>query len=204
MNSFSGMLNGVRLATIIAYGSGFGLHTLTFATQAVANDHSFAGVVATFHVLTPRIAPNQPVQVNVTLENTSAAPVVFRLVTGLIPNIRLYDKKRNLMSPRFGPMSTGNIITNVHLDPGELCTTRIEDRLGDYYYVPPGTYYLRFTYDLRLITNEKLKRWYMTKYHSNTHVLWDTHWYRLSVSGSKLSCQIAVIDRCDMARSHRI
>jgi hypothetical protein len=60
--------------------------------------------------------------------------------------------------------------------------TTIEDRLTNCYELPPGRYYLRFMYDLRLITDETLMRRYMSRYHTKNYTVWGPHWYPLFIS----------------------
>lgn len=154
---------------------------------AVENDNGsndvqiFNGVAARFRVTNPTIRIDEQLNVSLTLKNVSTNPVSFRFIGPLGPSVRVYDSRRHRVPFRAGASLGEYPAANVDLQPGEEFKTVLTGMLGDYYDLQPGDYYLRFIYDLRLITDSRLMKQYMAKYGSQNVVSWDSRWYRFSV-----------------------
>jgi hypothetical protein len=139
------------------------------------------GVAAKFRLINPRIRPNESLKVSLTLKNVSTKSVKFGLIAPLAPNVEVYDSSRRKLSFRMGSSLGEYPGFDVELQPGQEFKTTLTGTLGDYYDLSPGDYYLRFIYDLRSITNDRVKQQYMAKYGSKNVILWDRRWYRFSV-----------------------
>jgi hypothetical protein len=160
-----------------------GLVSCVSAGELNGDNRVFAGVETTFHLRRSHIRRNETVQVDVTLKNIGHHPVTFRLVGPLIPNIELYDANRKRVDFRTGFILGDYPVADIELVPGQVFKTTIEDQLTNCYELPVGRYYIRFIYDLRLISDETLMKQYMRRYHTQDYTPWSAHWYPLFVSG---------------------
>ncbi|HEV2841929.1 MAG TPA: hypothetical protein VGW39_11430 [Chthoniobacterales bacterium] len=147
-----------------------------------------SGVTSTFQLLNAVIRSGEPINIRVTLHNESASPVEFRYVNGsFIEHIRIYDTRHRQVPVRLNAPFLESGAEKVILQPGEQFTNVVNADLWQMYDLEPGTYELRFYYDLRLIADETLAAKSMKRYHSRDWILWDMKRYPLTVIDAEVS-----------------
>jgi hypothetical protein len=147
-----------------------------------------SGVTSTFQLLNTVIRSGEPINIRVTLHNESASPVEFRYVTGsFIEHIRIYDARHHQVPARLNAPFLESGAEKVILQPGEQFMNVVTADLWQMYDLEPGTYEVRFYYDLRLIADETLAAMSMKRYHSKDWILWDMKRYPLTVVGAEAS-----------------
>jgi hypothetical protein len=147
-----------------------------------------SGVTSNFQLLNAVIRSGEPIRIRVTLHNESASPVEFRYVTGsFIEHIRIYDARHRQVLPRLNAPFLESGAEKINLQPGEQLTNVVAADLWQMYDLEPGTYELRFYYDLRLIADEALAAKSMKRYHSKDWILWNMKTYPLTVIDAEVS-----------------
>lgn len=147
-----------------------------------------SGVTSNFQLLNAVIRSGEPIKIRVTLHNESASPVEFRYVTGsFIEHIRIYDARHRQVPARLNAPFLESGADKVNLQPGEQLVNVVTADLWQMYDLEPGTYQLRFCYDLRLIADETLAAKSMKRYHSRDWILWDRKRYPLTVVDQEIS-----------------
>lgn len=170
-----------RIAIALVLVVGFTTEGFTGEGQRGSAARVFNGVTASFRLFSHAIRTGEPLKVELTLRNTSGKTVSFRFTGPLVASIWVYDSAKRKLPFRMGSSLGEYPAATVELKPGAEFKTTLTGSLGDYYDLKPGKYYLRFIYDLRDISDPNAARRYMSEYHSENVVLWDTRWYRFSI-----------------------
>jgi hypothetical protein len=165
------------------------LPLLLFALTAYAKhgdtkntSQPICGVTSKFQLLNSVVRSGEPIKIRVTLHNESTSPVAFRYVTGsFIEHVRIYDARDRQVPVRLNAPFLESGADKVSLRPGEQFVNVVTADLWQIYDLEPGTYELRFYYDLRLIADETLAAKSMKRYHSKDWILWDVKTYPLTV-----------------------
>lgn len=146
------------------------------------------GVTSNFQLLNAVIRSGEPIKIRVTLHNESASPKEFRYVTGsFIEHVRVYDARHRQVPVRLNAPFLESGAAKVNLQPGEEFANVVTADIWQMYDLEPGTYELRFYYDLRLIADETLAAKSMKRYHSSDWILWDMKTYPLTVVEQEFS-----------------
>src|SRR5205085_3277060 len=150
--------------------------------DAKNTSRAISGVTSQFELLNTVIRSGEPIKIRVTLHNESTSPVEFRYVTGsFIEHVRIYDARDRQVPVRLNAPFLESGADKVNLRPGEQFVNVVTADLWQIYNLEPGTYELRFYYDLRLIADETLAAKSMKRYHSKDWILWDMKTYPLTV-----------------------
>jgi hypothetical protein len=156
--------------------------------DAKNTSRAISGVTSQFALLNTVIRSGEPIKIRVTLHNESTSPVEFRYVIGsFIEHVRIYDSRDRQVPVRLNAPFLESGADKVNLRPGEQFVSVVTADLWQIYDLEPGTYELRFYYDLRLIADETLAAKSMKRYHSKDWVLWDTKKYPLTVVDQEIS-----------------
>jgi hypothetical protein len=157
----------------------------TESNDKVDSSRMIDGVIAKFKVISPVLDNvDAPLKVSLVLRNTNARPISFQFIGPLVPSIRVYDASRRELPYRRNSSLGEYPSARVKLPPKGEFRTVLFGELSEYYDLSPGTYYIRFLYDLRLIDNRKLQKELMRKYRSENIALWNTNWYRLCIKNT--------------------
>lgn len=168
-----------------------------YAKHGAAKNTSRAisGVASQFELLNTVIRSGEPIRVRVTLHNESTSPVEFRYVTdSFIEHVRIYDARHRQVPVRLNAPFLEPGADKVNLRPGEQFVNVVTADLWQTYDLEPGTYELRFYYDLRLIADETLAAKSMKRYHSKDWILWNVKTYPLTVVEQKVTDSARRID----------
>jgi len=150
--------------------------------DAKNTSRAISGVTSQFELLNTVIRSGEPIKIRITLHNESTSPVEFRYVTGsFIEHVRIYDARDRQVPVRLNAPFLESGADKVNLRPGEQFVNVVTADLWQIYDLEPGTYELRFYYDLRLIADETLAAKSMKRYHSKDWILWDVKTYPLTV-----------------------
>jgi hypothetical protein len=146
------------------------------------NGRTFNGVEAMFEVVTPTIRVSQSLCIKFTFRNVSSQPKSFRYAASIMPNTLILDSRGQRLTFRRDAPTPEPVAPRIPLQPGGAFVTKICAKIADYYELSPGTYYLQFRYDLRLIDDPAVARRYMKLYQSRDFVLWDRRRYSFVVA----------------------
>ncbi len=138
-------------------------------------------VVAGFRILTPTIRSSQRLCVKLLLHNLSKRPKTFAYGASLVPDVLVFDGHGRELPLRSDAPTIEPVAPRISLKPGESFDTDICSKIGEYYELLPGRYYLQFRYDLRLIGDTTVARRYMELYRSDDFIVWDRRRYFFSV-----------------------
>jgi intracellular proteinase inhibitor BsuPI len=167
----------VAVALLVSCSAAYAKHG-----DAKNTSRAISGVSSQFELLNTVIRSGEPIKIRVTLHNESTSPVEFRYVTGsFIEHVRIYDARHRQVHVRLNAPFLESGADKVTLQPGEQFVNVVTADLWQMYDLKPGTYELRFYYDLRLIADETLAAKSMKRYHSKDWILWDMKTYPLTV-----------------------
>ena len=143
----------------------------------------FNGVTANFAIENASLRQNDFLRIRLMLRNTSAKRVTFPYIAApFILHTRVFSVARSELNRRIDAPLPEPAAAQIDLAPGGNYQTVVAVDLGTYYELPPGKYYLRFYYDLRLLDDKELIEHYRELYHSSDLVLWDTRYYPFLVT----------------------
>lgn len=148
--------------------------------QGSDNPPSLNGVTAKFALQNPIVRKPGPLKIHLMLHNTCDRIVNFSY-EALILHIRVYDAAKKEIGQRSDAPILEPVAYPVRLAPNGKYETALSVDLWTYYNLVPGKYYLRFYYDLRLLNEKTLSKYYQKLYHNSPLVLWDMRYYSFSV-----------------------
>lgn len=138
-------------------------------------------VVCDFRLVTQTLSGREPVTIAARLRNIGDKTVEFRYINSLGATTFIYDSKMRRLAFRAGASPGEYPAVTITLKPGEQRDAVLSGEMKDLYDLPAGKYYLRLTYDLRLVKDTSVRNRLMHNYHSRDIVVWDTRYYDFHV-----------------------
>ena len=138
----------------------------------------FNGVTARFRLLNRSLRLNEPLNVRLTLRNSSDHPVEFRYFR-LLQHIDVFGSNGERVMIKLNAPFFESPADKIRLKPGETLHRTESIRLSTLYDLAPGDYSLCFKYDLRLLP-ANIRKSYQETPHSHL-IAWDDTGYELHI-----------------------
>jgi hypothetical protein len=171
-------LMGIIIGAVIA---GYPLSAIASRNSSQREGIEIEGVRAYFDMKNPVVCRGDHLTIRLRLQNVSKNAVRFSFLPAFVLHTRVYNSNHQQMYQRSDAPILEPVRRDLSLGPGQEVTIDNKLDLPLYYDLPPGHYYLKFFYDLRLIDNQKAFERYRTLYHSSDYVPWESKFYPFTI-----------------------
>jgi hypothetical protein len=128
----------------------------TTPESATTESKEIYGVVTKFEVTPVSITHDETLSITMNFKNVTDSDVRFYISGCIVDHLELLGANGNLVAFKNGAPISECPRLDVWLNAGGIAIREMTFRLGEFYSLSPGTYYIHFRYDRRLMEKSSL------------------------------------------------